>query len=451
MEVASKPFPFRVLAIDGGGMRGVYSATVIESFARHFAARRGVDQLDVGKGFDLIVGTSIGGIIACALAFGLTPTDIIELFRRVGPALFRRPVPQSRLGFAWWVVRSLRQSANSDRHLREVLEDRFGGVTLNEVFRRRKIALCIPSVNISTGRSLVFKTPHFEHLTRDREFRLVDVCLSTSAAPIYLPLASVNDPGDPAHKMILADGGLWANNPVLVGLIEALSLAGRTQPIQILSVSACPMPLGEVASERTRNWGILKWKAGTGALAMALESQAWGQHYMAAQLANVLRDNGRECYVIRVPHTSPSIAQAPYVGLDRASPKALRILGELGRLDGDFDAAVGGWASPIISAMVAEMFLDMPSAIGRARANAERRMRERIVHNLPLGAGLVLRDQSAYGACFVISGPAPQLGAHFVCAGTDGPINGYVRWVQQLENDSSLFGIETTPIGVTTN
>ena len=438
----SKPFPFRVLAVDGGGMRGVYSATVIDSFARHFATRRGVSQLDVGKGFDLIVGTSIGGIIACALAFGLTPTEIIELFRKVGPELFRRPIPQSRLAFLWWVMRSLRQSANSDRYLRDVLEDRFGAVTLEEVFRRRKIALCIPSVNISTGRSLVFKTPHFENLTRDRGFRLVDVCLSTSAAPIYLPLAAVDDPSDRAHKMILADGGLWANNPVLVGLIEALSLAARSQPIQILSISACPMPQGAVATDHTRNWGILKWKAGTGALTMALESQAWGQHYMAAQLASVLRENGRECHVIRVPHTSPSLAQAPHVGLDRASSNALRILGELGRLDGDFDAAANNWGAPSISAMVSEMFMDMPSVAAKTRPAAERRTLERTVRNLQLGAGLILKDQSSSGACFIINGTAPALGERFQCASDDGPILGRVRWIQPLDNGSALFGVE---------
>jgi patatin-like phospholipase/acyl hydrolase len=200
MDKASKAFPFRVLAIDGGGMRGVYSATVLESLAKHFATRRGVDQLDVGKGFDLIVGTSIGGIIACALAFGRTPTEIIALFRKVGPLLFRRPIPDSPLRFLWWVAGSLRRSANSDQYLRKGLEDQFGDVTLEDVFRRRRIALCIPSVNMSTARSVVFKTPHFEGLTRDRRFRLVDVCLSTSAAPIYLPLAAICDPDDRDHQ-----------------------------------------------------------------------------------------------------------------------------------------------------------------------------------------------------------------------------------------------------------
>ena len=131
----------------------------------------------------------------------------------MGPLIFRRPLPPTKLGFIRWLVHSLRRPANSDTALRESLASRFGGITLEEVFKTRRIALCIPAVNIRTGRSVVFKTPHSPGLTRDRRFRLVDVCLATSAAPIYLPLAAIDDPEDDEHQLILADGGLWATIP----------------------------------------------------------------------------------------------------------------------------------------------------------------------------------------------------------------------------------------------
>ena len=58
----------RVLSIEGGGMRGLYSAAYLSLLARRYAEKRKLRDLDIGKGFDLIVGTSTGGILACALA-----------------------------------------------------------------------------------------------------------------------------------------------------------------------------------------------------------------------------------------------------------------------------------------------------------------------------------------------------------------------------------------------
>jgi len=438
------PKPFRVLALDGGGMRGLYSATVLDAFTRHFANERGVSSLDVGKGFDLIVGTSTGGLVACGLAVGMVPKELVELFRRVGPMIFKRPLPPTKFGFLRWVFRSLGRPANSDDALRTALTEKFGQTTLGEAFNTRRIALCIPAVNIRTGRSLVFKTPHLPGLTRDHRFRLVDVCLATSAAPIYLPLAAIDDPDDAEHQLILADGGLWANNPVLIGLIEALALAGKRQPIQILSVSTCPSAQGAVASSANRHWGIFKWRAGTAALTMALESQAWGYHYMAFRLAEVLREHGRDCTVIRVPHTAPSVEQAIHVALDGASERSLQVLAELGRLDGDMDAARSNWISPSTSEILSDMFNKMP--VTTSDAKRERRLHERHEHEIDLGGGLRLKDRSATGACMVIQGSAPALGATFRCAAAGiGELHGTVRWVHQMNDGATVFGLQTEP------
>ena len=423
-------------------MRGLYSATVLDSFARHFAAARKLKAIDVGRGFDLIVGTSTGGLVGCSLALGLSPREITDLFRQVGPLLFRRPVPSSRVGFARWVAGTLRRAANSDDSLRHALGERFGDTTLEELFLRRGIALCVPSVNVRTGRSWVFKTPHLPDLTRDRHFKVIDVCLSTSAAPIYLPLAAVDDPEDAQHQLMLADGGLWANNPVLIGLIEALALAPPGRSIQVLSVSTCPAPMGTIASRKTRHWGLLDWKAGTGALNMALEAQSWGYHYMAFRLAEILRDEGRECHVIRIPHSPPGPAQAPHVGLDNASDNAMQILAELGRLDGDVEAAKSRWASPEIAAMVRDMFFGMP-ALWKTDPYTDRRQFPRTVHHLQLSTELTLRNYSSRGACLSCAGAVPAPGSAFQYSATSGPLQGTVRWARQLHNGLGVFGIET--------
>src|SRR5215475_657100 len=102
--------PFRVLSLDGGGMRGTYTATYLDRISGAFARRRGVPALDVGAAFDLIVGTSTGGIIACALAAGVPLSEIVELYRVHGPAIFRRRLPAGAppLPLLWEIFRDLR-------------------------------------------------------------------------------------------------------------------------------------------------------------------------------------------------------------------------------------------------------------------------------------------------------------------------------------------------------
>jgi patatin-like phospholipase/acyl hydrolase len=76
--ISSEFPPLRVLSLDGGGMRGTYTATYLDRVAASFASRQGVAALDIGAAFDLIVGTSTGGIIACALAAGIPLAEIVK-------------------------------------------------------------------------------------------------------------------------------------------------------------------------------------------------------------------------------------------------------------------------------------------------------------------------------------------------------------------------------------
>src|SRR5690348_7555093 len=84
---------FRALSIEGGGMRGTYSAAYLHVLLQHYANTRGAGPLDFGKGFDLIAGTSTGGILACALAAGTPMGQVVKLYRQHGPAIFPEKVP----------------------------------------------------------------------------------------------------------------------------------------------------------------------------------------------------------------------------------------------------------------------------------------------------------------------------------------------------------------------
>lgn len=327
--------PYRVLTLDGGGIRGLYTASKLDHLNTLFAKPRGADRLDIGAGFDLIVGTSTGGILACALAHGLSTQQIVSLYREHGPAIFQNPMPVSGVKLMKWLAKRLSKPANRPDTLRAELESLFGSTTLEDLYSRREIALCVPTVNMGTCGGWVFKTPHKPEFTRDKGYSLVDVCLATSAAPVYFPLHAACSPNDQNHHTVFADGGLWANNPVLIGLIEALELSASDQSVEIISISTGGITGGHCIVKDDVDWGVVRWKAGTTILSTALDSQALAYSFMADKLSRQITDLGKNVRVYRLPHTNPSPEQLPHWGLDRATPQALQALSDLGKRDAE--------------------------------------------------------------------------------------------------------------------
>jgi len=332
--VSEKVPPLRVLSLDGGGMRGTYTATYLDRVASSFATRRGVTSLDIGAAFDLIVGTSTGGIIACALAAGIPLAEIVNLYKEHGPAIFPRPLPSGM----WTVVKDLRKRppalAAGTASLRAALSRSFKEKTLGQIYAERGIALAIPAVELSQHRGWVFKTPHLGGTTnhRDDNYKLVDVCLATSAAPIYRSLAAVDHPDGGGGFNVFADGGLWANNPVLVGLVDALDLARLNQEIQIFSLGTCSMPAGEDIARDAVNRSLLDWKFGGAAAGLGIDAQEFALDQIARKLA---RHVDRKCTIVRFPSARIPAALIPYLGLDETRPKAIEALINQARSDAD--------------------------------------------------------------------------------------------------------------------
>lgn len=322
--------PFRVLSLDGGGMRGLYTVALLDKLGLLFARKRNKEELDIGAGFDLITGTSTGGIIACALAVGLSTKKIMDIYRVDGPKIFTDPVPNKTFAQLRWGRRHWRQAGNQNHHLKEALTRIFGDLTLSDLYQQRRVALCIPAVTMSTHQSRVFKTPHLPQYQMDNNLRVADVCMATSAAPLVLPLAAIDDPDTHGHHKVFADGGLWANNPVMIGMIDALELAAPDQKIEILSLSTCAPPAGDDIDKEKANWGLKNWNVGIGALEAALDAQSSGYNFMATKIAKHLI---RDCRVIRLPPSPPSPENSVHIGLDKANEKAVRILIDLGQHD----------------------------------------------------------------------------------------------------------------------
>lgn len=327
--------PFRVLAIDGGGIRGLYTAQLLHSLADHFGKQGAKDTFNVGRRFGLIAGTSTGGILACGLAAAKTTGELVRLYEKIGPSLFVNPMPDGKWRAMCWAFKNRNRPANTSVPLKEALVEVFGQMTLCETFARNGIALCLPACRLLDWTPKVFKTPHLANLTRDGDVTLVDACLATSAAPIFLPVAEVQETADPTNLGKFVDGGLWANNPAVVALIEAIDICWdpdtqkTSRPIHILSVGTSGGAAGDSPHDGVER-GTAYWKFGAEIANMSVTVQGHGYDFIMKKLISQFARLGLDIKYGRIPNPSVTETQARELKLDRATPQALLLLKQLG-------------------------------------------------------------------------------------------------------------------------
>lgn len=225
----SDPKRFQILSLDGGGIKGIFIAALLAKFEEDL-------QTEISTHFDLIVGTSTGGIIALCLGLGMRPRDIVEFYVAQGPKIFRNPFWVN--GLRHWFYRKY-----SSNPLKAALHDCFENRLLGDSKKR----LVIPSYNLGEDDVYLFKTPHHPHLKRDYQVPMWKVGLATSAAPTFFPAFKGLD------SIRLIDGGVWANNPTMVGIVEAVSMLNvPLRSIGVLSLGTSD----SVAYHSSRlNWG----------------------------------------------------------------------------------------------------------------------------------------------------------------------------------------------------
>ena len=222
---------FHILSLDGGGARGIYSAQVLASIEE-------VNGAPVREHFDLIAGTSTGSILAGAAAVGVPMAGVVELFKKESPLIFRK----RRLGS--FHIRSKYSTRPLEQAIRSCVSD----LTLGQI----STPLMIMGSDISTGGVHVFKSRYLKDLgepyVRDAGVVLSDAILASCAAPAYFDPVPVGD-------FLLADGGLWANNPSLMALTEAVSKFRRSiEQVRILSIGT-----GHSVNLYSQNrvWGLI--------------------------------------------------------------------------------------------------------------------------------------------------------------------------------------------------
>ncbi len=235
---------FQILSLSGGGYRGLFTIEILAMLEER-AGR------PLAECFDLIAGTSIGGIIAIGLAMGKSAAEIRSSFLEHGETVFP-PAPTGRLAKARALVRSWSGPRYEAAALRKIVGEVVGeDKHLADCVTR----LLVPAFNVTTGRVQFFKTPHFHTLVEDRKLAAVDVAMATSAAPLYFPMARIG-------SAYFADGGLVANSPDACAIHEALHFAGQPDmtEIKVLSVGTTTAEVG-LPTSLGAEWGLKDWMA----------------------------------------------------------------------------------------------------------------------------------------------------------------------------------------------
>ena len=325
--------PYRVLSLDGGGMRGLYTASVLQTLSNRFSQPDSGSK-DIGGGFDLIVGTSTGGILACGLAVGIPINKIIELYSK--NKIFTDPFPSKKaLKKLWWILKNSRKAVNSNKALNQELQDIFHDKTLGQVYNERQIGLCITAVNLIDHSPRIFKTPHDPLKNMDNNRKLTDICLASSSAPILFPIAHIPDPERKDIYEDFVDGGLWANNPVLVALVEAIICSKKEQPVEIISIGSCAPSKGQTVVEKDINKGFIGWRAGIGPMELAMDAQSKSSHFVSDFLSAQLEKLGKHITIYRLKQKAPSAEQVKCFSMDQADKKTCSMLIKWGKKDAE--------------------------------------------------------------------------------------------------------------------
>jgi uncharacterized protein len=254
---------YRIVTLDGGGIRGLVPIVLMQ---RLEAAVPGW----LGQA-DFIAGTSTGGIIALALAKGLTLNQIFDLYYHKGSYIFYRPFWHRVLGLG-----GLIRARNPNNHLREVLEKELGEITLGELDKK----VLISAFNLNDEKRERWKPKffhNFEGSDSDSDLRAAEVAMYTSAAPAYLPTVDT-----------YLDGGVAANNPSMAALLQTQDERAQIPDRPALAdIRLLSFGTGDALTKiqgKNHDWGYLQWGWDVRILQILMDGTVGIPHYQCEQL-----------------------------------------------------------------------------------------------------------------------------------------------------------------------
>jgi patatin-like phospholipase/acyl hydrolase len=255
----------RILSLDGGGIRGIIPAYVLKYVEEKAQEMTKNQNLRIADLFDLIVGTSTGGILSC---FYLTPnssteknapiskyqaSEALEFYVKKGYSIFNASKRNNWLG-----LRSLfNANTYSPGKLERIFEEEFGNLKMHDLLK----PCLVTTYNMYKQSSFFFHSE--EPPEKKREFFVKDVVRSTSAAPTYFPPAIIKNIAT-QEQMVNIDGGVFANNPSMCAYAEARDSKFEqyeypsAKDMLILSIgTGGQFKLPNVS--KSKKWGLLNW------------------------------------------------------------------------------------------------------------------------------------------------------------------------------------------------
>lgn len=316
--------PFRILSLDGGGIRGLFVARFLANLEAQLK-RDGNATTSLHQHFDLICGTSTGGIIALALALGMPAQELVTLYSEHANDIF---------GAGRSLISRLGTAQYPSQKLEALLKKKFQPYSPNGDTRlgHAKTRVCIPVFNATSGKVNVYKTCHHPKLIRDYHIPAYQVAMSTAAAPTYFnPYSPEYITNETQEKVTIThniDGGIFANNPSLIGLTEAhRALEVPWANIRLLSIGTGSKAFTE--QPKQRKWGLMHWIGNREVrlLDMILHAQADFIDNTCKVLSRGVGEEAPHHFLYdRVQFEFRS--KADYVSLDTTDPAKLRDLQE---------------------------------------------------------------------------------------------------------------------------
>lgn len=232
----------KLLSIDGGGIRGIIPAMILAEIEARTAKPSAVL-------FDLIAGTSTGGIIALALSRGrggglpkFRAVDLVDMYVNRGPDIFSRSFWQGVSSVA-----GLTEEKYSQENLENILKDYFADTPMEAALTR----VLISSYEIETRSPFFFKSWRDE----SKAVLMRSAARATSAAPTYFEPARVRMAG---QDLALIDGGVFVNNPAMSAYSEARRLFPNEKDFVVVSLGTGQLTR-RIPFDDAKEWGKVQW------------------------------------------------------------------------------------------------------------------------------------------------------------------------------------------------